>query len=309
MFAAIALAATIFAQCASASPSSSPFDPWGSLPAWSKCADHGPISCQNTTVQADSCCYNYPGGLFLSTQLWYYTPDVGPKDVWTLHGLWPDNCDLTYSSSCDPSRNVYNVTEILKQAGEYELLGYMNKFWLNNTGPNELLWEHEWNKHGTCISTLEPSCFTTEEHSKSYEVIAYIKRIVGLYRGLPTYEFLARQNIVPTTHHNYTLVQVQNALLEATGFNASVVCDTAGRITQVYYNYEIQGSLVDGKFHGTSRVRTLASILMLLCLIPYQYAYVPRVFHHRAAQHRSSMFPKGLLDLLNSVSWPLVSKS
>lgn len=70
------------------------------------------VSCHNTTVIKDACCDEYPGGHLLSTQVWFYDPNVGPADVWTLHGLWPDNCDGTYSSSCDPSRNVFNVTAV-----------------------------------------------------------------------------------------------------------------------------------------------------------------------------------------------------
>lgn len=208
------------------------------------------LSCHNTTAIKDSCCDEYPGGHLLSTQVWFYDPNVGPADVWTLHGLWPDNCDGTYSSSCDPSRNIFNVTAIMKEYKEYELLEYMQKYWLNNTGPAELLWEHEWNKHGTCINTLKPSCFP---HFKSGEdVLAYIKRIVSLYQGLPTYKILAAHDIVPTTHRNYTLDQIQGALRHATGFNATIVCDVTHHFTEVYYHYNIYGSLIDGKFVPTA---------------------------------------------------------
>lgn len=51
-----------------------------------------PTSCGNTTVQTDLCCFNSPGGQFLSTQFWDYTSPAqyaGPNDAWTLHGLWP----------------------------------------------------------------------------------------------------------------------------------------------------------------------------------------------------------------------------
>ena len=49
-------------------------------------------------------------GLILQTQFWdTYTGyehqgQILPKDSWTLHGLWPDNCDGSYAQYCDLSR-------------------------------------------------------------------------------------------------------------------------------------------------------------------------------------------------------------
>lgn len=56
-------------------------------------------SCENTTVVKDFCCSVVGGGLVLQTQFWdTYTGlekkgQLLPKDTWTIHGLWPDNCD------------------------------------------------------------------------------------------------------------------------------------------------------------------------------------------------------------------------
>lgn len=63
-----------------------------------------PLSCSNKTVINNSCCFEYPGGIFLQTQFWNYFPskkrfeetelvnELGPLDSFTIHGLWPDNC-------------------------------------------------------------------------------------------------------------------------------------------------------------------------------------------------------------------------
>lgn len=56
-------------------------------------------SCENTAPIKNTCCSPTPGGLVLQTQFWStYTglESKGqklPKDSWTIHGLWPDNCD------------------------------------------------------------------------------------------------------------------------------------------------------------------------------------------------------------------------
>lgn len=104
------------------------------------------LSCHNTTAIKDSCCFNSPGGLLLQTQFWDTNPATGPDDSWTIHGLWPDNCDGTYQSNCDEARAYKNITEILKAEGRTELLDYMNTYWKDEDGDDESFWEHEWGK-------------------------------------------------------------------------------------------------------------------------------------------------------------------
>jgi ribonuclease T2 len=53
------------------------------------------LSCHNTTIVENLCCFNAPGGQLLQTQFWDTQPATGPDDSWTLHGLW------YVSSFCD----------------------------------------------------------------------------------------------------------------------------------------------------------------------------------------------------------------
>ena len=48
---------------------------------------NAPLSCHNTTVQTNLCCFNAPGGQLLQTQFWDSNPATGPADSWTIHGL------------------------------------------------------------------------------------------------------------------------------------------------------------------------------------------------------------------------------
>ena len=57
------------------------------------CPADSPLSCQNTTVVEDLCCFNAPGGQLLLTNFWDADPPVGPEESWTIHGLWPDHCN------------------------------------------------------------------------------------------------------------------------------------------------------------------------------------------------------------------------
>ncbi|KAA8893678.1 ribonuclease T2-like protein [Sphaerosporella brunnea] len=107
------------------------------------------LSC-HATAPVDTCCTESPGGLVLSTRFW---DNLGPKQRWTLHGLWPDNCDGTFKASCDLSRAYPSPTALLEEFGASGLLNGMHAYWKGNRGDDSLE-QHEFAKHGTCMSTL-----------------------------------------------------------------------------------------------------------------------------------------------------------
>lgn len=152
---------------------------------------------------------NYPGGQFALTQFWNSDPHagppgyLGPNNTWTIHGLWPDHCDGRFDSVCDCDRSgdcsSYNhkcsystcnkeyssITRILEKFGEGDLLGYMGEHWKGING-DEHLWQHEWSKHGTCVSTLEPGCYVN--YTSTQEVVQYFHKAVEVYKTLPSFE-------------------------------------------------------------------------------------------------------------------------
>lgn len=73
---------------ASAQAATADFFTPGLLPRTVQACSSPQLSCQNTTVQADLCCFNAPGGQLLLTQFWDTNPVTGPVDSWTVHGLW-----------------------------------------------------------------------------------------------------------------------------------------------------------------------------------------------------------------------------
>ncbi|KAG9308173.1 ribonuclease T2-like protein [Chiua virens] len=210
----------------------------------SGCPTSGPVSCQTSTV-ANTCCTEYPGGLLLQTQFWDTNVRGSPQDSWTIHGLWPDNCDGTYIENCDPSR-AYNIRELLGQQGGESTLNYMEQFWLNADGSNEHLWNHEWATHGTCYSTLSPSCLPSGS-LEGAEAVSYFETIVQLFQNLPTYTWLANAGITPSHDREYTLSEILDALEQGAGYKPAVGC-SRGRLDAVSYYYNLQGSLLDGQF-------------------------------------------------------------
>lgn len=148
------------------------------------CPSSGALSCSSSG--SASCCFNSPGGQLVQTQFWDTNPSTGPSDSWTIHGLWPDNCDGTYQSSCDSSRDYTGISDILQQFGKQDTLNYMNQYWLDEDGDNESFWEHEWSKHGTCINTIDPSCYSNYQTGE--ECADFFEAAVNLFQTLPTYQ-------------------------------------------------------------------------------------------------------------------------
>ncbi|KAF2174776.1 ribonuclease T2 [Zopfia rhizophila CBS 207.26] len=204
------------------------------------------LSCHNTTAVENLCCFNAPGGQLLQTQFWDTEPATGPEDSWTIHGLWPDRCDGTYDANCDSTRVYSNISEIIKSFEKNELLEYMQKYWKDYKGDDETFWQHEWSKHGTCISTLEPECYT--EHKATEEVVDYFQKAVDLFKSLPSYEWLSAAGITPSTDETYTTKAIQAALAaKRPGVTVTLGCKS-GRLNEIWYHYSVRGSVQTGEF-------------------------------------------------------------
>ncbi|KAG9239069.1 ribonuclease-like protein T2 [Amylocarpus encephaloides] len=210
-----------------------------------------PLTSCGSTTSSDTCCYNSPGGQFALTQFWDTNPSTGPSDSWTVHGLWPDHCDGTYDQNCDSKRAYTNITQILKAFGKTSLLSYMNTYWKDYTGNDESFWEHEWGKHGTCISTLKPACYTG--YTPTQEVPDYFQKAVDLFKTRNTYQALINAGITPSTTKTYTSAQIQAALKAAFGVTAIIQC-SSGALDEVWYSYYVQGSVATGTFIATTPV-------------------------------------------------------
>ena len=89
-----------------------------------------PLSCHNKPAIVNTCCTEVQGQV-LQVQFWDTQPATGPADHWTIHGLWPDYCDGSYTQYCDESRQYKNISCILEAAGAEgrTTLGFMEKYW------------------------------------------------------------------------------------------------------------------------------------------------------------------------------------
>ncbi|KDQ63253.1 hypothetical protein JAAARDRAFT_119977 [Jaapia argillacea MUCL 33604] len=212
----------------------------------SGCSTSGPASCHNRTTQSNLCCFESPGGLLLQTQFWDTNPSTGPSNSWTIHGLWPDHCDLTYSENCDSTRDYTNISGLLTAQGASSTLSYMQTYWVDINGQNEQFWEHEWATHGTCYSTLEPSCLPNGSPTGA-EAVAFFQTVVKLFQTLPTYTWLSSQGITPSTSATYTYSTLASALKTASGYTPALNCD-GSTLDAISWYFNIKGSVIDGTF-------------------------------------------------------------
>ena len=173
--------------------------------------------------------------------------------------------------------------EVWREETGEEMLDYMHKYWLASWGTDEGLWRHEWAKHGTCVSTLNPSCYTHSEdedqnkggeHREDEGVVDYIRATLGLFRSLPTYKWLEEWGIVPDEDARYDLDDFIEALasgwveaIQARGEGGGgmdggevrpepiVRCGRHGEVREVWYYFHALGPLQAGRFVPTEAVR------------------------------------------------------
>ncbi|KAF5678364.1 ribonuclease Trv [Fusarium heterosporum] len=207
-------------------------------------------SCFHDTAAEDSCCYLSPARL-LQTQVWDTRPVTGPLDSWTINGLWPIHNDGSIPTDCDSNRTYTNITQILYHAGAEDTIEEMNSLWESPDGDNEKLWEDSWSTHGTCFSTLHPTCYRNYELAE--EAVPYFQKAVSLFKRLPTYEWLRDVGITPSYVMLYHLSDIQSALENHHGSRVSLRC-TGQRLQEIGYHFNITGTLQDGYFTDSGAI-------------------------------------------------------
>ncbi|KXN71527.1 ribonuclease T2 [Conidiobolus coronatus NRRL 28638] len=171
---------------------------------------------------------------------------TGPKDAWTLHGLWPDNCDGTQGprNGCDRTRNYNDMREIISK--DPKLWDQMNTYFSSFKGDNPSFWTHEWTKHGTCVSTLQPDCY--DNYEPKQEVRDFFNKTLELRQRFDLFPVLQEGNLKPGRLYS------RNQWLEALQpvFGKSVVLRCRGNMIQEVHiflqvygkdRYELTGAL------------------------------------------------------------------
>lgn len=102
------------------------------------------------------------------------------------------------------------------------------------------------------ISTLDPDCYTNYQPTE--EVPDFFNKVVGLFKSLPTYQWLSDAGIVPSSTATYTSAQIQSALGKNRGGHSVYLGCTSGVLTEVWYFFNVQGSVQTGNFVATDLI-------------------------------------------------------
>ena len=168
----------------------------------------------------------------------------------------PDHCDGSFDSSCDQmrggecsrhekcNRNYHGIPKVLRSFDRHDLLEYMSLYW-KGIRSDEAIWQHEWSKHGTCVSTLEPKCYA--DYQEAEEVVDYFAKAVEIFQRLPTHDWLKDADIVPSSEKRYTLEEINEALTAPRGVSPVIVCQ-GHELREVWYHFNVRGSLQLGEF-------------------------------------------------------------
>ncbi|RKO88592.1 ribonuclease T2-like protein [Blyttiomyces helicus] len=201
------------------------------------------VSCSGGST--DSCCVPDNGILVLSVQwLTGYCAsnscNISPPNFWTIHGLWPDNCNGEQVGNCDKSRQYSDVAERL-QAFDPSLFNTLQPVWPSFKGSDmssyDAFWSHEWQKHGTCYSPATPSVisrmFCFHNAREGQDVATFMSYTYELYRTYSLDTALANAGITPGG--SYALTDIDNAITSAyPNIQASYTCTQDGNLSEVH---------------------------------------------------------------------------
>ena len=157
-----------------------------------------------------------------------------------------DECDGQTTSDCGDTPPLDNVGDILLSQGRNGLYNTMNIYWPDMGSDNNVMWSHEWSKHGSCANTIEPGCYG-DSYTENVQVGDWAQTVVDLFMARDTYQTLAAKGIVPGGW--YTKEAIHAALQPIHGgMTPAIACRFGSQWTEVYYYYYLTGNIINGDY-------------------------------------------------------------
>jgi ribonuclease T2 len=130
----------------------------------------------------------------------------------------------------DHDRQLSDVESRLEQTDIYnDMMKYWPSYKPTPQHPNyNDFWSHEWNKHGTCVTTLEPRCGYKDDK----DLYAYFNTTLALRKQYNIYNALRKADITPRPRfgmeprdeHQYSVDAILAAIEDEWHVKGSVYC-------------------------------------------------------------------------------------
>jgi len=139
------------------------------------------------------------------------TKCIAHRDVWSIHGAWPQNTSGSWPQDCCFEKD-FDVSKISSIRTE------LSQKWgsLKASGTSDEFWEHEWTKHGTCA--MKAPLLKGE--------LNYFKNALEAFNALSVDKWLSDAGITPSDSKAYPLTAFLSALDKGLGHKAHAECLT-----------------------------------------------------------------------------------
>lgn len=144
------------------------------------------------------------------------------NSIWTVHGIWPTKLGTWGPQFCNSSLH-FNRTQLdpIKEQ--------LQQYWTDiHNGSTYSLWHHEWQKHGTCATTL-PALDTEDK---------YFGQGLKWIKQYDMKDILSQSGIEPNVS-GYFPQDIWNAVQKSLGKNPIVQCHIDPK-TKLSYLFEIR---------------------------------------------------------------------
>ncbi len=128
---------------------------------------------------------------------------------WTVHGTWPTKIGTVGPVNCNDTW-PFDLNQVK------DLVSQLKQVWpdLLSGGTYDSFWAHEWDKHGTCASSL-PALYG--EHN-------YFGATIKLHSHFNIDSILSAEEIVPSKTSNYTREAILDAIKTGAGSMPDLTC-------------------------------------------------------------------------------------
>ncbi|GMY21816.1 ribonuclease S-7-like [Fagus crenata] len=157
-------------------------------------------------------------------------------NYFTVHGLWPQLYNGQWTN-CNSDTKLNH-----DQRTKLNLMDFMKKYWpnLKSPGDNYRLWEHEYQKHGSCFSPFQE------------QPLLYFQKTVTMALQIRSVTNILYHSggIWPSNREWYKLKAIEDAIFRHFNFIPRLRCNYAGgsgfvQLYEIEFCFERNGSLRD----------------------------------------------------------------